>query len=119
MRVITLLTEEAVKERPVIEKGKTKLPGNGKDAMPVLNIEEFKRHRSSPVNGVHVAVGRTEAGMTTERNKFKVTAERTAIHGTAKGRISSGNHFFYILNDRVTRVLNIKHFFKMVVKDSL
>lgn len=111
--------KEAVKERPVIEKEKTQFSGNGKDAMTVLNIKEFKRHRSSPVDGVHVATGRTEAGMTAERRKFKITAESTAIHGTAKGRITAVNHFFYIIDDRVTRMLDINHFFKMVGKDSL
>ena len=58
-----------------------------KTAMTVLNIKEFKRHGSSPVDGVHVAAGRTEAGMTAERNKFKITAESTAIHGTARGTL--------------------------------
>ena len=70
--------KEAVKERTVIEKEKMKFTGNGKDAM---------------VNGVHVAAGRTEAGMTAERHKFKVTAERTDMHDTAKGRSPAVNHF--------------------------
>ena len=87
--------------------------------MAVLDIEEFKRHRSSPVNGVHVAAGRTEAGMTAERNKFEIPTARTGIHGTTKGRIAAVNHFFYILDDRVTRVLEINHFFKMVSKNLL
>ena len=29
------------------------------------------------------------------------------------------NHFFYIFDDRVTRMLDIKHFFKMVCKNFL
>ena len=87
--------------------------------MAVLDIEEFKRHRSSPVNGVHVAAGRTEAGMTAERNIFEITAGRAGIHGTTKRRVATINHFFYIFDDRVTRMLNINHFLKMVFKNLL
>lgn len=36
-----------------------------------------------------------------------------------KGRITTVNDFFYILNDRVTRMLEINHFFKMVNKNLL
>lgn len=87
--------------------------------MAVLDIKEFKRHRGSPVDGIHVAAGRAEAGMTAERNKFEIPTARTGIHGTTKGRIAAVNHFFYILDDRVTRVLEINHFFKMVSKNLL
>ena len=87
--------------------------------MAVLDIKEFKRHRGSPVNGIHVAAGRAEAGMTAERTKFEIPTARTGIHGTTKGRIAAVNHFYYILDDRVTRVLEINHFFKMVSKNLL
>ena len=70
----------------------------------------LKRHRSSSVNGVHVTAGRTKAGMTAERNKFEISAGRTGIHGTTKRRITTINHFFYIFDDRVTRVLKYKSF---------
>ncbi|MEY8354385.1 hypothetical protein AALB39_13665 [Lachnospiraceae bacterium 54-53] len=33
--------------------------------------------------------------------------------------ITAMNHFFYILNDRITRVLEKNHFFKMVDKNLL
>ena len=93
--------------------------GDGKNTVSMLDINDFKRHGSRPVNGVHVAAGRTEAGMTAERNKFENSTARTGIHGTTKGRIAAVNHFFYILDDRVTRVLEINHFFKMVSKNLL
>ena len=57
--------------------------------------------------------------MTAKRNLFEIPTGRAGIHGTTKGRIAAVNHFFYILNDRVTRVLEINHFFKMVGKDFL
>lgn len=87
--------------------------------MPVRDINDFKGHRSSPVNGIHVTAGRAEAGMASKRNIFEIPTERTGIHGTTKGRIAAENHFFYILDDRVTRVLEINHFFEMVSKNRL
>ena len=92
MRVITLLTEEK---------------------------RQFKRHRGSPVDGIHVTAGRAEPGMTAKRNLFEIPTARTGIHGTTKGRIAAVNHFYYILDDRITRVLEINHFFKMVSKNLL
>lgn len=74
---------------------------------------------SSPVNGIHVAAGRTEAGMTAEGDKFEISAGRAGIHGAAKRGVAAMDHFFYIFNDRVTGMLDIEHFFKMVCKNFL
>ena len=63
--------------------------GNGKNTVSVLDINDFKRHRSSPVNGIHVATGRAEAGMTAKRDKFEVPAVRTTVHGTAERGITT------------------------------
>ena len=87
--------------------------------MPVLDINDFKGHRSSPVNGIHVTAGGAEAGMTAKRDIFEIPTARAGIHGATKGRIAVVYHFFYILNDRVTRVLDIKHFFIMISKNVL
>lgn len=87
--------------------------------MAMLNRNNLKRHGSSPVNRVHVAAGGTETGMAAESNKFKITAARASKQGTTKGRTTAMNHFFYILNDRIRRVLEINHFLKMVDKNLL
>ena len=87
--------------------------------MAMLDIDDLKRHRGSPVNGIHVAAGRTEAGMTAEGDKFEISAGRAGIHGATERRIATMNHFFYIFDDRVTGMLDIKHFFKMVFKNFL
>ena len=52
--------------------------------MAMLDIDDLKRHRGSPVNGIHVAAGRTEPGMTTKRNKLEITTVGAGIHGAAK-----------------------------------
>ena len=85
----------------------------------MLDIDDLKGHRGSSVNGIHVTAGRTETGMTAERNIFEITAGRAGIHGTTKRRVATINHFFYIFDDRVTRMLNINHFLKMVFKNLL
>ena len=87
--------------------------------MAMLDINDLKRHRSSSVDGVHVATGRTEAGMAAESNKLEISAARAGIHGTTKRRIATMNHFFYIFDDRVARMLDIKHFLKMIFKNLL
>ena len=85
----------------------------------MLDIDDLKGHRGSSVNGIHVAAGRAEAGMTAKRDKFEIDTARAGKHGTPKGRIAAVNHFFYIFDDRVTRMLNINHFLKMVFKNLL
>ena len=87
--------------------------------MAMLDIDDLKRHRGSPVNGIHVAAGRTEAGLTAEGDKFEISAGRAGIHGAAKRGVAAMDHFFYIFNDRVTGMLDIEHFFKMVCKNFL
>ena len=68
--------------------------GDGKNTVSMLDINDFKRHGSRPVNGVHVATGRTETGMASKGNRFESTTTRA---GTM-------NHFFDIFDDRVTRM---------------
>ena len=95
------------------------MSGNGKNAVTVRDIDDLERHRSSPVNGVHVATGRTKTGMAAERDIFKISTGRTGIHGPTKRRIAAVDHFFYMFDDRVTGMLDIDHFFKMVFKNLL
>ena len=111
--------KETVKERAILQEKITEGRINGKNAMTVSDINELKGHRGSSVNGIHVTAGRTETGMTAERNIFEITAGRAGIHGTTKRRVATINHFFYIFDDRVARVLNINHFLKMVFKNLL
>ncbi len=99
--------EKTVQKRAVIQKQRTEFLGNGKDTVSMGDIDDLKGHRGDPVNGIHVTAGRTKTGMTTERNKFEISAGRAGIHDTTKRRVPIINHFFYIFDDRVTRMLNI------------
>ena len=54
--------------------------------------------------------------MTAEGDKFEISAGRAGIHGAAKRGRRNGS-FFLHFNDRVTGMLDIEHFFKMVCKN--
>ena len=74
---------------------------NGKNTMPVSDIDQFKGHEGSALHGVEIPTGRIETAVTPERNKFKFAAVRTAIHGTAEGRIAAVDHFIHVFNNRL------------------
>lgn len=118
-RYKTLLLQEAVKKGTVFQEERPKFFRNGKNTMAMLDIYDFKGHRSSPVDGVHVAASGAKAGMAAKGNVFEIPTARASKHGTTKGRIAAMNHFLNIFDNRVTRMLKIKHFFKMVEKNIL
>ncbi len=57
---------------------------NGKNTMTVSDINQLKGHRGSAIHGIFITAGRAETAVTTERNKLKISAVETAIHGTTK-----------------------------------
>jgi hypothetical protein len=69
--------KKAIKKRAVFQKEREECSCNGKNTVSVGKINDFKGHRSSSVEGVDIATGRTEAGMAAKSNKFKVAATRT------------------------------------------
>ena len=66
--------------------------------MPVLNIDDFKRHGGSAVKGVFNPAGRAETAVASERRKFEIAADRAAKHSPAKGGITAVNHFVDVFN---------------------
>lgn len=81
--------EKTVKEGAVIEEKVPELFINGKDTMAVRDIDEFKGHRGRAFHSIFISASRAETAVAAERDKFELTAVRTAVHGTAKGRISA------------------------------
>ena len=111
--------EEAVKQGAVIEKEITEIFINGEDTMAVLYIYQLEGHRGGAFHGIFITTGRTEAAVTAERNKFQLTAVRTAIHGTAKRWIATVNHFFDIFHLSIPGMTSIFNFFIIVGKNLL
>ena len=94
--------KKAVKERAVIQEKSPEQLINGKNTMPVGNIDQLKGHRGSALHGIKVAASRTEAAVAAERDEFQLSTVRTTVHGTAKGRVTTVDHFIYVFNNRST-----------------
>ena len=111
--------KETVQKRTVI-KEKLAEPGiNGKDTMPVGDIDELKGHGGSAFHGILVATGGAEAAVTEERDGFQFSAERAAVQGTAERRIATVNHLIDIFHFRIPGADGIYNFFVMVSKNLL
>ncbi len=93
--------KEAGKNRTVLQEIGTQFFGNGKDTVSVFYMDDFERHGGGAVNGIFVATGRAETAFTAERDKFKVSAFCTTIHGAAIGRVATVRHAVNIFHDRM------------------
>ena len=81
--------EEAVQERTVLKKKGAEIFINGKNAVAVLNSDEFERHTGGTFHSIFVATRRAKTAVTAERNEFEVPAVRTTVHGTAERGITT------------------------------
>ncbi len=62
--------KETVKQCPVIQKEMPEIFINGKNTVPVGNVDQFKGHGCSALHGIEITAGRAEAAVAAERNKF-------------------------------------------------
>ena len=111
--------EEAVEERTVVKEEVAEVFINGKNAMAVWDMDEFKSHTGGAFHGIFVAAGWTKAAVTAKRDKLKFAAMGTAIHGTAEGRITAVDHFIDIIHLSISGMKSIFNFLIMICKDSL
>lgn len=72
---------------------------NGKDQMPVSTVNQFKGHSSRPVIRIFRPASRAKFGMAAKRDKFKVSAMGTAIHGTTIRGITAVDDLFNVFHD--------------------
>ena len=68
---------------------------------------------------VFVFTGRAETAVAAERDKFKISTVRTAIHGTTMRRITTMNHLVDIFDNRRTRMKFVNDRFIIISKDRL
>ena len=99
--------KETVEQRTVFKEKMAQVTVNSKNTVTVFNRNKFKRHGSGTFHGVFVAAGRAKPAVTPERDKLKVAAMGTAIHGTAEGRIAAVDHFVYVFNYGRSRMQQI------------
>ena len=76
--------EETVQERSVLKKKGTEIFINGKNAMAMLDTNEFERHTGGAFHSIFVAAGGAKTAVTAERNEFEVPAVRKTVHSAAK-----------------------------------
>ena len=90
-----------------------------KNAVAVTDIYQFKGHTGSAFHGIFIATGGAETAFTAERDKLKLSAVRTAIHGTAIGRIAAVYHLIDIFHLSQPGMKGIFNFLIMINKDFL
>ena len=111
--------EQAVEEFTVFKKEMTEIFVDGENAMPVNNINQFEGHVGGAFHRILIPTGGTETAVTSEGNKFKFTAFRATVHGTAIRRVTTMNHLLDVFDYSVARMKSIYHFFIMISKDFL
>ena len=90
-----------------------------KNAVAMTDIDQFKGHTGSAFHGIFIAAGGAETAFAAERDKLKLSAVGTAIHGTAKGRTAAVKHFINIFHLSFSGMKGKFNFFIMVGKDFL
>ena len=94
--------EETVKKRTVFEKKVAEFFINGKNAVTMGTLDQFKSHGIGPVLAVFDATGWTKPAFTAERNKFEISAFGTGIHGSTESRVTTAYHLVNVVNDSLT-----------------
>lgn len=87
--------------------------------MTVCAVKKLKGHTGRTFLGIlHTASG-AEAAFAAEGNKFHVVASGADIHGTAKRRIATIQHFIDIFHLRISGMKSVFDYFIIVIKDFL
>lgn len=81
--------KEAAQEGTVLKEKVTEIFIDGKNAMTVLDINQFKRHTGRALHGIFVPAGSTKAAVTAERDEFKVSAVRAVVHRPARRGVTA------------------------------
>lgn len=111
--------EKTMKQSSVLKGKITEIFINREDAVSVLNVNQFKRHRFSTFHGILVTARGTETAVAAKRNELKFSAVWTAIHSATKRRITTVDHFFDIFHLRRSGMKSIFDFLIIVCKNSL
>lgn len=85
----------------------------------MTDINQFKGHRGSAFHGIFIAAGGTETAVTAERDKFQLTAMRTAEHSTTKSWIATVDHLIDIFHLSISGMKGIFYFLIVICKYAL
>ena len=76
--------KKTVKKGAVMEEKITEIFINREDAVSVLNVNQFKRHRCSTFHGILVTARGTETAVAAKRNELKISTVWAAVHSITK-----------------------------------
>jgi hypothetical protein len=111
--------EQAVKEGTFLHEKAAQVFVNGKNTMPVVDVNEFEGHLSGAFHGIFVAASRTETAVAAERDKFQFTTIRATVHCPAIGWITTVYHLANIFHHTVTWMEGVIDFFIIVSENLL
>ena len=97
----------------------TKFLINCENTMPMCAVNKLKGHTGRTFLGILHTASRAEATFAAEGNKFDVVASGADIHGTAKRRITTIQHFIDIFHLNISGMKSIFDYFVIVIKDFL
>ena len=111
--------KQAIKEFTVFKEEMTEVFIDGKNTMPVSNINQLEGHVCGAFHGILISTGRTETAVTAERNKFKLSTVGATVHGTTKRGITTVDHFIDIFHLGFSGMKSIFNFFIIVGENFL
>ena len=111
--------EETVEQGTVIQKEITKIFINSKDAMTMMEINQFKGHTGGAFHGIFVSTGRAKTAVTSKRNEFEFSAMSAGVHAPSKRRITTVDHPIDIFHLSISGMKSIFNFFIIVSKNFL
>ncbi len=111
--------EEAVEQGTVIQKEIAKIFINSKDAMTMMDMNQFKGHTGGAFHGIVVTTRRAETAVAAKRNEFEFSAMSAGVHGTAKRRIPTVDHLIDIFHFSISGMKSIFNFFIIAGKNFL
>ena len=76
--------EKTMKQSSVLKEKITEIFINREDAVSVLNVNQFKRHRCSTFHGILVTARGTETAVAVKRNELKISTVWAAVHSITK-----------------------------------
>ena len=89
------------------------------NTMTMCAVNKLKGHTGRAFLGILHTASRAEAAFAVEGNKFHVVASGADIHGTAKRRIATIQHFIDIFHLRISGMKSVFDYFIIVIKDFL
>ena len=89
------------------------------NTMTMCAVNKLKGHTGRAFLGILHTASRAEAAFAAEGNKFHVVASGADIHGTAKRRIATIQHFIDIFHLRISGMKSVFDYFIIVIKDFL